>query len=524
MSSHYLCVFFNIKTVYFKLLTLCCKDHAHSPSPSEIPPPPTPEGSLIMSITTPDGSGATQRSSLRTMPSITAATVQRDLVQEFDELIEEVQAYDQSRRQEYEELANEIKATRDEVHGLREFAHRTYSTARNALQRRATLPAILVPRSSPRRPPEVVDRSVGGSTHLSSIFPAERRYIDVAVPPQAASLGQSQSRASSVQSYLSSHHSDDDTLEAAASVAEVSLPSLEKEVDIKSNHDVTISLSASVTSSSRSSDLTSSVLTTSSDLHSSSMFQQPPDPLEPVLQEIRDQIHSLEGGQAINHKLLEEVFERRRDDRAGELTERLERIEGLIQTYIDQGHPRGPEVLQQPQQPQMASITASTNSRLQYLRSILDELTSADVETQLPTSSRTEAAATQLPDETRLPEQISSSRLLEVPRLEHFVYRPKGARARSASPISIERVLPPKLQAVPLLHPAPRRRSRPTRSRRKRKERQESSESEAIRPGTPDVERLLNEQRTLRDTRRQPPPPKVTFDVDQGPTPHRALV
>ncbi len=464
-----------------------------------------------MSITTPHGSDATERSSLRTRPSITAAP-ERDLVQEFDALIDDVQTYDRTRRLEYEELSNEVKSAQDEVRGLREFVHRTYSAARHAVQRRTTLPVLRVSRPTSHQRAPLVDRSVGGSSFLSSIFPGEFRSVDVAIPHQAASLGQSQSKVSSVQSYLSSHHSDDDTLEAAAA-AEVTLPFIPVRVNIESSSD-TSSSSTSTTSSSRSSDLTSSVLATSSDTRASPMFQQLPESLDQTLQELREQIRTLGGSQATNYKILEEVFERRRDDRAGELTERLERIEGLIQTYIDQGHPRGPEIIHQPLHSQTASITNSTNSRLRYFRSIL---TSAEVETR---PSRTEPAVAQQLE--TLSAQMSPTGIHEVPRIEHFVYRPKGVRARSVSPTSVERLPPAKMQAEPLFYPIPTQRSRPTRSRR-RKVPKESSESEATRPRTPDVEKLLNERRILRDARRQPPP-QETFNVGPGPPPLPVLV
>jgi len=468
-----------------------------------------------VSITTPHGSGATERSSLRTLPSIAAAP-ERDLVQEFDALIDDVQNYDRTRSLEYKELANDVQLAQDEVRGLREFVRRTYSAARHAVQSVQRRTMIPVTRPTSLRRAALVDRSVGGSSDLSSIFPGEFRSVDVAIPHQAASLGQSQSKVSSVQSYLSSHHSDDETLEAAAA-AEVILPFSPVRFNTNSSPD-TSSPSTPTTSSSRSSDLTSSVLATSSDVKASPMFQQLPESLDQTLQELQEQIRTLGGSQATNYKILEEVFERRRDDRAGELSERLERIEGLIQTYIDQGHPRGPEIIHQPLHSQSASITNSTNSRLRHLRSIL---TSAEVETRPPISSRTEPAVAQQLDET-LSAQIPSAGIHEVPRIEHFVYRPEGVRARSVSPISVERLAPAKVQAEPLFYPIPTQRSRPTRVRR-RKVRKESSESEATRPRTPEVERLLNERRIVCDARRQPPP-QETFNVGPGPIPLPVLV
>src|SRR4051812_21773541 len=87
---------------------------------------PTPEGSLLVSITTPQGSGATEQSSLRTIPSISTVT-ERDLGRDLDRLADEIRTYDHARGLENQDIADNVRALRDELHGLADYLRRTPS-------------------------------------------------------------------------------------------------------------------------------------------------------------------------------------------------------------------------------------------------------------------------------------------------------------------------------------------------------------------------------------------------------------
>jgi hypothetical protein len=53
----------------------------------------TPEASLAVSLTTPQGSGDTEQSSLRTVPSVSTVT-ERDLGHDINRLADELRTYD----------------------------------------------------------------------------------------------------------------------------------------------------------------------------------------------------------------------------------------------------------------------------------------------------------------------------------------------------------------------------------------------------------------------------------------------
>ncbi|KDR77184.1 hypothetical protein GALMADRAFT_225316 [Galerina marginata CBS 339.88] len=98
------------------------------PSLPSTPQPPsaklstgaTPNGSFILTITTPQGSGATEQSSLCTIPSISVAT-ERDLGRDIDRLTDEIRTYDLARRLETQDIADNVKALSDELHDLVRF-------------------------------------------------------------------------------------------------------------------------------------------------------------------------------------------------------------------------------------------------------------------------------------------------------------------------------------------------------------------------------------------------------------------
>lgn len=381
---------------------------------------------------------------------------------------------------------------------------------------RTPSPAPPVLEETPRRRVRLTDRPVGDSLAISSIFPTGPQFVEVIVPEPlpTAALSRSTSNASS---YMYSHHSDDDLfddIEESSILSPVHWPE-ELSVEPSTPH---VTSSSSISSSPLSPSTLSSEATT--------VMQQAPEVLQRALQGIRDQLRALEDGQAAARNLLESLQERP-EDHTGELAERLQRIEGLIQNLLDQGHPRGPEIIYQPPvSPRTTSISESTDS-LQRLRSILRDLaTPADIETRhmpLPTTALAGPSVAQQLDEILSSAHVPSTTPAELPRIEPFVYRPsgRGARARSESPSSIE--LPPRPQTVPIYFPITTPGRPPTRLRR----RQEPSEPEDItlhapptRPRPSDAER----QRIPRDEGRERPPIREDFNVGRGPPPQPVMV
>lgn len=152
-----------------------------------------------------------------------------------------------------------------------------------------------------------------------------------------------------------------------------------------------------------------------------------------------------------------EALQREPEDHTPELTECLQRIEDLIQTLLDQGHPRGPELPYHPPSPsRTGSISDSTDS-LRRLRSILRDLAApANLDRHMPVPMVAPAGpsiAQQL-DEILSAAQAPSTTPSELPRIQPFAYRPadRGARARSVNPISMEI---PRSRTVPLVFPVP---------------------------------------------------------------------
>ena len=481
-------------------MLICLQRPSPSSSPSVIAVPslPTPEGTVIMSITTPQGSGATEQSSLRTMPSVSAVT-ERDLGRDFDRMADEIRTYDQARGLEHQDLFDNVRALRDELQGLANYLHRTPS------------PATPVPHRMPPQPlapetrTELVDRPIGGSSIISSVYP---HVIEVEVPP-GSGLTRSTSNASSVESYLSSHYSDEDLLEAEPDYSLRSPAVWEEEPSTESSR---------ITSTS---SISSSPLTRSSELESeATAMPQAPDFPERALQDIRDQLRALEDSQNAARDLLEGL-QTRPEDHTGELAERLQRIENLIQTLMDQGHPRGPELPQAVPPSRTVSISDSTDS-LRRLRSILSDLVSPpDIETQhmpMPTAARAGPSVAQQLDDILSSTQMPQPTPSQLPHVEPFVYRPtdRGTRARSASPTSME--LPPRSQTVPLFYPISQ--ARPLgRSTAGRRLRREPSESESLTPPPPPRRSGAEPERVYGDLGRRGEPQRDAFHVGPGPTP-----
>lgn len=162
-----------------------------------------------MSVSTPHGSGGTQQLSLRTEESEEEESLPtpRDIARDIDKLAEDLRHYDDARGLEHKEIADGVKALRDELQDLSQFLHQRRTPPPNVVR---IIEERVVPAPPPVvRPSRVLEsRSIGDSTEITSL-----RYLS---PPDISeSVGAALTRASSITSigsFLSSHHSDDMSL------------------------------------------------------------------------------------------------------------------------------------------------------------------------------------------------------------------------------------------------------------------------------------------------------------------------
>ena len=516
----------------------------------------TPEGSIIVSLTTPQGTTLSEQPSIRTDVSSESMVTQPDLSRDIGRIAEDLRRYHEARGDEARGISDNVQALRNELQDLSEFLRRTPPPpplpppTQRAPQEPSQPPSELqVPRWAPQLPepippPEVehVNRSVGGSSILS----LATRGLTIAA--DQVTLTRATSSASSIGSFLSSHHSDDDLLASesypdspppppwpAPSIADAGDSSYFSETssyDSGPYHDRSGSSSlpplppSSPTPSSSTSTVTVRPLPT------------PPDLLGP-LNAIRDQLTALWDGQTSTNHMLDELRDRRipQPDNT-ELIERLHRIEDLLQALLSQG-PREAEIITVPPPPASAppppaSVTDSDDS----LSRLRDILTSFGQEPEIPAPIPARAHGPSLVQQ--LDEILSSAAHLppvvveQPPRLVPFVYQPaeRGARARSASPVSLS-TLPRRADTEPptFVYPYwPWRR----RDRRERRRPQPShppaqvsdvgaTEGPAVipvaRPGEPDIDML----RAVQDRRKQQQPgTDGTFYA--GPTPRPTFV
>ena len=484
----------------------------------------TPEASLAVSLTTPQGSGDTEQSSLRTVPSDSTVT-ERDLGRDIDRLADELRTYDQARGMETQDVIDNVRALRQELQDLADFLHRTPSPPTPVV--RFEPQEVRQETPIPRR--TVHDASVGRTTSISS----GPQFLPL--PPAApTSLSRSTSNASSFNSYLSSHHSDDDLYDEPIQIYALSSPPLSAfDDDVRSTVDSpTSSGSSSLGPSSPEWLPTESV----PEIRPPSVPREslsprerelplPPEsplvveqslPPEPLLSpelvhpelpatsesseastirpsvdllhsigNIRDQLRALENGQDSAHNLLLSLL-RRPEDPTVELADRLHRIEDLVQALVDQGHPRGPEITQDvPPAPESVPTfepegSVSDSESLGYLGSILGRLTREGPFMPIPVAARQGPTMVQ-----QLHDILSSSHQIPVgvdqpPNVDPFVYRPveRGQRARSESPGSFS--LPLRPVTVPLVVPPAFHRERPSRRRSMR----ETTSGEDIEPAS----------------------------------------
>ena len=416
----------------------------------------TPEVSLAVSLTTPQGSGDTQQSSLRTVPSVSTVT-ERDLGRDIDRLADELRTYDHARGLETQDVVDNVRALRQELQDLADFLHRTPSppTPVVRFEAREETP-------TPHRTVPIVDASVGRTTSMSSVS----HYLPL--PPAApTSLSRATSNASSFNSYISSHHSDDDLYD------EPSYPLSIFDDDVGGTFDSPTSSGSSSLGPSSAEWLPAEPLPLppetplverplplqSAELSDASTIRPSVDLLH-SLGNIRDQLRDLENGQDTAHDLLMSLL-RRPEDPTVELADRLRRIEDLVQALVDQGHPRGPEITQDVPPPPLEPASSfepegsvSGSESLGYLSSLLGRLTRDGPFMPIPVTARQEQTMVQQLDEIlSSADQIPVVGVEQPPNVDPFIYRPveRGQRARSESPVSFS--LPLRPGTVPLVVP-----------------------------------------------------------------------
>ncbi|KAK2460787.1 hypothetical protein APHAL10511_007257 [Amanita phalloides] len=233
------------RTISTLLSTAHASAQAMSRSPTPVPIPPrtytvTPEGSVVVSLSTPYGSGGTEQASLRTEESEEEESLPtpRDIARDIDRLAEDLRHYDDARGRENKEVADNVKALRDELQDLSHFLRQQSPPPPNVIriiERQAPPPPSII------RPSRALEsRSVGDSTEITSLH-----YLSI---PE--SVGHALTRASSISSvgsFLSSHYSDDLSLYGYPSAASQMPPisdvesEYEDESSFASSSDVTLS-------------------------------------------------------------------------------------------------------------------------------------------------------------------------------------------------------------------------------------------------------------------------------------------
>ena len=540
----------------------------------------TPEASLAISLTTPQGSGDTEQSSLRTVPSESTIT-ERDLGRDIDRLADELRTYDQARGMETQDVIDNVRALRQELRDLADFLQRTPSPSSPSSP--VVRPEYQESREEtpvPRRTVHMADASVGRTTSIIS----GPQFLPL--PPAApSSLSRATSNASSFNSYLSSHHSDDDLYEEPVYVSSPPLSTFDDDVGSTVDSPTSSGSSSLGTSSpewlpteplqvrapsvprespspqerglplpqERESPLpqerelplpreSPSPRERDLPLPPEPPLAEPPLPRVPLVSElsdasepseastvrpsvdllhsignIRDQLRDLENGQDTAHNLLMSLL-RRPEDPTVELADRLARIEDLVQALVDQGHPRGPEIIQDAPpaefEPEPATSfepegSVSDSESLGYLGSILGRLTRDGPFMPIPVTARQGPTMVQ-----QLDEILSSAHQMPVvgvdqpPIVDPFVYQPveRGQRARSESPGSFS--LPLRPGTVPLMvPPATYSTGRPRRHSRFPHSRRETTSEE-------DIEQA---------SQRLPQQPPASTQVPQGPQVDRVV-
>lgn len=461
---------------------------------------PTPEDvTMSVSISTPRGDTPSIHTldSQRT-PTMSVASIRTDrsISNDIRRLADELHRMDDVRGEENRELVDHIQALRHELHDLSEYLRRTPSPILHADKR---------------------DQKVGGSSLLSVDHATPKGPTELSVPtPTGTNLSRANSIASSMVSYLSSHHSDDFSLYGGSPVVEERElePAMEEEWRIPSPQSSTTSSSSLSSSSPYSSSSTSlptphsiastppvpslvshsTSTSTTSTSSTSTVRARPAFPnLAPALDGIRDKLNALWDGQLSTNHILDELRAHRpgMPEPAGpdiEMHNRLHRIEGLVQSLLDRPIQQAPappfpqpEIHRdQPRQPTDDSSEApSSDSSSDYINGLINALN--DLRTNPPEphiqmpipQTAGPSLAQQLEEILSSTAPVPPSVVQGPPPLVPFSYQPIGTRPRSASPLSLRDMLRRPGTEPPLPHirdiPPPSRTGRRARAHPRRR-------------------------------------------------------
>ncbi|KAJ7756962.1 hypothetical protein B0H16DRAFT_674985 [Mycena metata] len=339
----------------------------------------TPEASGSVSVSTPRGDVPSVRSLLDTVPSYRAPSTQGVTL---EHLADELRRLADARGEETQDIADNVRALRDELRDLADFLHRPRSRPTSPFHAPSPMPhapSPMPPAPSPR-------------DHTPSPVAAPEPVIHWLEPPPMNYASSLLSRSSSdASSYLPSHHSDDDLWSPFPDSPYPGEPRVMSDEPEPSSPDYSPSSgyryspstplqggssesidrpfpspppSSSPSSSSTSSTATPRPPTVLGDIGRSTEPPAVPEPAPapdyaPVLDEIRATVDGLWHGQiSTNHSLdwLREHYV----PRDTELNDRMARIEDLLQSIINQ--PQPPVIPQPPIIPPPIETEPSTDS------------------------------------------------------------------------------------------------------------------------------------------------------------------
>jgi len=380
-----------------------------------------------------------------------SSSVSSDRNREMEALVEELRNYDRNRGLEHQDIADNIRALRNELTELADFLHRTPPPAPAPVIIQQTVPAP--------EPAPVVEAPAPPSEPAEEIHYLQPDDFKV-------TLSRGTSRSSTI-SFLSSHHSDDEILNEAPSVL---MDEEQSDGWSITSSEVTESTTTISTSAVTTSVTPSAVPTRAS---TATARQEPPaiqipDYL-PQLNDIIKHMDELGQGQEAVLRLIDQLNKREIPDQTKGLAERLVRIEDLVKNLIDvQGHPRAavPNVQQifipQPSEPRSGSVTDSSSSQdrlrdIDRLRQILQGITPAEPTREAPPPSHVPPLHSHLDDIlTMAPPVVANIAVQGPPPLIPFVYKPAERQSGTESPLTIED-LPPRSWSEPRLpHLEPR--------------------------------------------------------------------
>ncbi|KAF8639219.1 hypothetical protein AX17_001704 [Amanita inopinata Kibby_2008] len=528
-----------------------------SPSVTPTPIPPrahitTPEGSIIVSVSTPRGSGGTEQVSLRTEESVESLPTPRDIVRNIDRLAEDLRRYDDTRGKESKDIATNVNALREELQDLSNLLHRSPPpNVVRVIEQRIGAPTT----DTHTRAQE--SRSVGGSTEITRSHYLSPRDI----PDSVVGALTRSSSITSVGSFLSSHHSDDLSLYGYPGAGSPFHPmsdidsDLDEESSFVSSSEITPSVTAPAlplrgprTRSAASSVSLSTVRPT----------EQPN--LTSPLNAIREQLANLLNGQSATNQKLDS-FDGRPPPEISLLQDKISRVEGLLYDLIErfENHPvprvvsvpihqpavvgQVPQQVPQPesapiqdQQPATIDVPPAADSERDSLVSSDESSLIRQLESQLLTPPTVHAPRPSFAEQ--LQEILSSTANIIPPNVQHpphlnrFTYEPLegGMRPRSTSPASLESLLQ-RPMSVPtiaddfhqLLRNLPREPRVPLAARTGEPATGQAQEDTGPPPRSAEEDAWDGRMRDMARRRGMVPPPRPVFAEERPPSAPGAL-